>query len=151
MHPRCLLSGLCPKLLDVTLRASQLPVDYKGEGVGRYLGCDPGGQPYQSGRQRLTQAKYPLQAGDGDFYSLPEPTPSPGWLGTQEDAHLGQSLPQFLAPVGQVSQEFASYPLSQLRLGDEVLGQADVGDVCRGELVGERNPIGGTDRCIFTP
>jgi hypothetical protein len=58
---RCLLSGSCPKLFDVTLRASQYPVDHKGEGVGADLGCDPGGQPHQGGCQRLAEAKYPLQ------------------------------------------------------------------------------------------
>src|SRR5215212_11347907 len=142
---RCVLSGSCPQFLDVTLRASQPPVDHQGVGVGADLGCDPCGQPHQGGRQRLAEAKYPLQARDGDLYSLPEPTPPLGWFGAQEDAYLGQSLPQFLAPVGQVPQEFASYPLSQSRLVDELLGQADVGYVCGGELVGERNPIGGTD------
>src|SRR5688572_4620540 len=149
--PRCVLSGSCPQLLDVTLRASQNPVDHEGVGVGADLGCDPGCKPHQGGRQRLAEAEDPLQAGDCDLYSLPYPTPPLGWLGTQEDAYLSQSLPQFLAPVGQVSQEFASYPLSQSRLVDELLGQGDVGYVCRCELVGERDPVGGTDEVQLHP
>src|SRR5215208_6525734 len=42
---RCVLSGSCPQLLDVTLRASQHPVDHVRVGVGCYLGRDPGASP----------------------------------------------------------------------------------------------------------
>src|SRR5919112_6107271 len=101
---RCVLSGLCPQLLDVTLRASQHSVDHQGVGVGADLGCDPGGQSHQGARQRLAETKSPLQARDGDLYSLPDPPPLFGWFGTQEDAYLGQSFSEFLAPVGQVPQ-----------------------------------------------
>ena len=36
-------------------------------GVGCYFGRDPGSQFHQGGRERLAQAEYPLQAGDGDL------------------------------------------------------------------------------------
>src|SRR5215207_9709724 len=140
-----------PQLLDATLRTIQMPVNQQGVGVGADLRRNPGGQPYQGGGQRLPETKDPLQARKADLYSLPEPTPPLGWLGTQEDAYLGQSLPQFLAVVGQVAQESASHPLCQLRLVDEFFGQSDVCDVCGGKLVGERNPIGGTDEVQLHP
>lgn len=98
-----------PELLDAPLRTIQMPVNQQGVGVGADLRRDPGGQPYQGGRQRLPETKDSLQARKADLYSLPEPPPL-AWFGTQEDAYLGQSLPQFLVPVGQVAQESASYP-----------------------------------------
>src|SRR5215210_2914058 len=140
-----------PQLLDATLRTIKMPVNQQGVGVGADLRRDPGGQPHEGLRQRLPQTKDSLQARKADLYSLSEPTPPLGWFGTQEDAYLGQSLPQFLAPVGQVAQESASYPLCQLRLVDEFFGQSDVCDVCGGELVGERDPIGGADEVQLHP
>jgi hypothetical protein len=62
-------------------------------------------------------------------------------LGCQKDAYLSQSPLQLLAVVGRVSQESPCYSITQSRLGDEFLGQRDIGDVGGGELVGERNPI----------
>ena len=64
---RCVLSGSCPQLLDAPLRTSQRPVDREGVGVGCYFGRDPGSQSHEGGRERLAQAEYPLQAGDGDL------------------------------------------------------------------------------------
>jgi hypothetical protein len=133
-----------PQLLDAPLRTSQHPVDREGVGVGRYLRRDPGGQPHEGGRQRLAEAEYPLQAGDGDLHSLPEPTPL-GWLRHQKDVHLGQGILQPLASVGQLPQEPPRYSILQGRLVDELLGQGDVGYVGRGEFVAERDPIGGAD------
>jgi len=53
-------------------------------------------------------------------------------LGSQEYANLCQGLPQILASVGQISQELPRHFLSQSRLGNEFLGQADVCDVLKG-------------------
>src|SRR5215203_184607 len=148
----CVVRFSCPQLLDAPLRTSQRPVDRQGIGVGCYLGHDPGGQPHEGGRQRLAQAEYPLQAGDGDLHSLPESTPPLGWLRQQKDVHLGQGLLQPLASVGQVPQEPPRYSIVQSRLGEELLGQGDVGDVGRGEFVGEWDPIiGGADEVQLHP
>ena len=117
-------SGL--QLLNVALRTSQHPIDHKSVGVGRYLGRDPGSQPYERGSQSFAQSKDPLEAGDGDLYVLPHSTPPLGWLGCQKDANLGQGLPQILTAVGQISQKPPRYALSQSRLVDEFLGQGDV-------------------------
>src|SRR5215208_4313419 len=60
-------------------------------------------------------------------------------------------LPQPLASVGQVPQEPPRYSIPHSRLGEELLGQGDVGDVGGGEFVGERNPIGATDELQLHP
>ena len=122
--------------------APQHPVDQEGVGVGANLGRDPGGQPYQSARQRLAQAKNPLEARKSDLYLLSGPVPPLGATGCQKNVYLGHGLPQLLAAVGQVSQEPTRYPFSQSRLGDEFFGQGDVRDVSCGELVGDRNSVG---------
>src|SRR5919107_5862433 len=121
--PRCVLSGSSPQLLYTALRTSQRPVDREGVGVGCYLRCDPGGKPHEGGRQRLVQAEYSLQAGNGDLYSLPDPTPPLGWLRHQKDVHLGQGILQPLASVGQIPQELPRYSIPQSRLEEELLGQ----------------------------
>jgi hypothetical protein len=122
--------------------ASQHPVDQEGVSVGANLGRDPGGQPYQSARQRLAQAKDPLEARKSDLYLLSDPVPPLGATGCQKDVHLGQGLSQLLAAVGQISQEPPRYPFSQSRLVDEFFGQGDVRDIGCGELVGDRNSVG---------
>src|SRR4051812_31872338 len=111
MPTRCVLSGSCPQFLDAPLRTSQRPVDREGVGVGCYFGRDPGSQSHEGGRERLAQAEYPLQAGDGDLHSLPDPTPPRGWLRHQKDVHLGQGLLQPLASVGQIPQEPPRYSI----------------------------------------
>src|SRR5215213_203843 len=108
--PRYLLSGSCPQLLDVTLRTIQVPVNKERVGVGADLRRDPGSQPNERGGQSLAQAKDPLEARDGDLYMLPHCAPPLGWLGGQEDANLGQGLPQLLASVGEISQEPPRHP-----------------------------------------
>jgi len=84
---------LCSHLFDVTLRAPQYPVDQKSVGVSADLSRDPGDQPDEGGGQSLAQAEHPLEAREGDLYLLPHPAPL-GSLGCQEDANLGQGLPQ---------------------------------------------------------
>ena len=49
MHPRCLLPGSCPQILDPALRTTQLPVDQEGVGVGRYLRRDSRRQANERG------------------------------------------------------------------------------------------------------
>src|SRR5215207_1378140 len=143
LFTRCLLSGSCPQFLDATLRAPQHPVEQKGVSVSADLRRDPGSQPSERCGQSLTQAKDPLEARKSDLYVLPHSAPPLGSLGRQKDADLCQGSPQILAAVGQVSQEPPRYPLPQSRrLVDEFLGQADVCDVGRGELVGDSTPIG---------
>src|SRR3712207_983965 len=132
----------CPQLLNATLRTTQTPVDQESVCVSANLCRDPRRQSYQSGRQRLTETEDPLQARKSDLYLLPHSTPPLGWLGYQKDVHLSQGLPQLLASVGQVSQESPCHCVAQSRLVDEFLRQADIGDVGRGELVGDRNSIG---------
>src|SRR5215218_850059 len=133
----------CPQLLDVSLRAPRHPVDQKSVGVGADLGRYPGGQTGEGGGQGLSQTEDPLQARKGDFYVLPHSAPPLGSLGCQEDANLGQDLPQLLASVGQVCQEPPRYPISQSRLVDEFFAQGDIRDVSCGKLVGEGNAVGG--------
>jgi hypothetical protein len=51
LFPRCVLSGSCPQLFDVTLRTIHHPVDQEGVGVGEDLRRYPGGQPHHHGEQ----------------------------------------------------------------------------------------------------
>src|ERR687885_365406 len=141
--PRCLLSGSGPQLLDVPLRTIQTPVDQERVGVGCYLRRDPRSQRHERGGQSLAQAEDPLEAGDGDLYVLPRPVAPFRALRSQEDADLCQGLPQILASVGQVSQELPRRFVSQSRLAEEFLGQADVCDVGGRELVGDGDAVGG--------
>src|SRR5215218_6693354 len=124
----CVARFSCPQLLDAPLRTIQTPVDQERVGVSRYLRRDPGSQPDQRGGQSLAQAEDSLQAGDGDLYVLPRPVAPFRALGSQEDADLCQGLPQILASVSQVSQELPHRFVSQSRLVEEFLGQADVCD-----------------------
>src|SRR3712207_5097017 len=143
---RCLLSGSCPQLLDVTLRAPQHSVDQKSVGVGRYLRRDPGNQPDERGGQSLAQPEDPLEARKGDLYVLPHSTPPLGAFDRQKDANLDQGLSQFPAAVGQVPQEPPRYSIPQSRLVDEFFGKGDVRDFGCCELVGERHPVGSTQQ-----
>jgi hypothetical protein len=130
--PRCVLSGLCPEILDLALRTTQHPIYEKSVSVGRHLGRDPRGKPHQRGRKRLAQSEHPLEARQGNLDALPHSAAPLGALGSKNDAHFGQGFPQLLAPVGQVCQEPPRYPLPQSRLGEELLGQGDVRDVLKG-------------------
>src|SRR5215216_542659 len=150
-NSRCLLSGSSPQLLDVTLRTTQVSVNKVRVGVGADLRRDPGSQPNERGGQSPAQAKDPLQARDGDLYSLPDPTTPLGWLGYQKDVHLGQGLFQILAAVGQVPQEPPRYLLPQSRLVDEFLGQGDVRHVSGSEFVGDGHPVGRTQEVQLHP
>src|SRR5215208_2831379 len=58
------------------------------------------------------------------------------------------STPRFGRPG---PQEPPRYSIPQSRLGEKLLGQGDVGDVGRGEVVGERDPIGGADEVLLHP
>src|SRR5918994_75876 len=141
----------CPQLLDVALRAPQHPVDQESVGVGRYLGRYPGGKPHEGGGQSLAQTEDPLEARKSDLYVLPRSAPPLGSLGGQEDAYLGQGLPQILTSVGQISQQPPRYPLSQSSLVDEFLSQGDVRYVGRGQLVRDGHPVGRTDEVQLHP
>src|SRR5215203_742845 len=100
---RCVLLGSCPQLLNMTLRAPQNPVDQKSVGVSTDLGRDPGSQSSERGGQSLAQPKDPLEARKSDLYVSSHSAPPLRSLGGQQDADLGQSLPQMIAAVGQRS------------------------------------------------
>src|SRR5215211_1221231 len=143
----------CPQLLDPTLRTIQHPVDQKGISVGRDLGRDPSGEPHQSGSQSLAEVEDLLQARKRYLYLLPDSrAPRAGLAAHQEDAvFLDQLLLQPSASVGQIPKQLASHPIAQLRLDEQFLGQGDLRDVGGGELVGERNPIGGAHKVQLHP
>src|SRR5215208_6143576 len=149
---RCVLSGSCPQLLDPPLRTTHHPVDVKSVGVSRYLGRYPARQSNNGRRQRLTQAENSLQARKGDLYLLPySGSLATGFAGHQHDPQLGQFLLQVLAAVGEIRQEPPRYLLAQPRLLQKLLGQANLRDVGRGELVGDGNTVRGAKQVQLDP
>src|SRR5215211_4557884 len=135
--PVAWISG--PQLLDPPLWPAEETVDVEAIGVGRYLRRDPRSEPHQRLGQGLPQPEDPLEARKADLYALPLAALL-GPVAHQQDAALGQSILQLLAPVGQVPEQPAPDLLPQTRLGEQLLRQAYLRSIRRRELVGDGLP-----------
>ena len=112
----------------------------KAVGIGADLRRDPARQPHQGRRQGLSEPEHPLEAREGDLYTLPLAA-LVGPLGHQGDPAFGQGVPQRFASVGQVPQEPSREIFCEVRLVDEFLRQAHFCHVGGGELVGDGHPV----------
>ncbi len=133
----------CPQLLDVALRAPQHPVDQESVGVGRYLRRDPGSQPDERGGQSLAQTKDSLKTRKSDL-SMCCLTPRRSARSVAREGCPPRPGPPSAPRCCRLGlcQEPPRDPVSQIRLGDEFLRQADVRDIGGGQLVGDGHPVG---------
>src|SRR5215207_7808340 len=141
IHPRCLLSGSCPQLLDAALLPSQQPVDVEPIGVGCYLCHDPGRKPYQSLGKRAFDPEDPLENGERYLCLLPHSVLA-GALCNQRDSGASQRLTQLFASVGQVAKQPPGRSFPELCTTEQFAGQSDLREVGRGQLVGEGHTVG---------